>query len=846
MADCRDLVKRISNLKETEVDSILDEIENVINVKTQAGKIDEIDQAVRDVTERIVKDIEIAKLMRKRDLYRNILIENKMLDMMETADKKTGQPGKGIAAMLGGLNDRFKGAMNAIDFAIQGHHRSAMGPFIDQISKAGLLQDFRHMKGDFEREVARALAELNGAKNVGQYSDKAKQLAGFMHEAQEKMRRRKNLFGGFVQRKKGYIVRQTHDRLKLAKLGREEWKATIRDKLDYEKMGVPRDEIDRFLDSAYGAISTGIRRQKHKNGTDVVDKNLDVTDSIFSYAGPGNLAKKLSQHRLLEFKSPDDWYEYDQKFGNKSLGASFSEDMRSSARDIALMQYLGTNPEAMLKRLIKRGQEKYRDDDKKLKSFKPKHYENILKELTGEVDIPANETAATWGRRIRALQTMSKLGGSVISAFSDMAAFAATRQFQGRSFFESWMDAFQAPLKGLMPGEANAYLRSVGIGVDGLLGDFTARFSSGDEIQGQTSKMMQLYFKANLLQPWTDANKRAIGQMLSNDFATEGNIPFNQLTPERQNLFSIYGIDAERWDVIRASAGKAEDGNMYIQPGLIKVPETGRFKKMSDASKERYVEESKQMITSLFLNEADVAVPTPGARERAILRMGYPPGSGAGEAFRYMFQFKSFSVTIMTKVLQRQTRGYGANGILDSKFYSSRGMVGLAGFIATSSALGLVSYQAKQMLKGREPRELNAKTIMAGMLQGGGAGIYGDFLFAEYNRFGGGFVQTLAGPTVGSIGGLIDLINKTTTLSAEGDFEFSKVGPEGVNLLKSNTPFMNLFYTKQAMDYLIWHQLQELMRPGYLKRHERTLENQYDQKYFLPPSSIIKRGGGFE
>jgi hypothetical protein len=170
----------------------------------------------------------------------------------------------------------------------------------------------------------------------------------------------------------------------------------------------------------------------------------------------------------------------------------------------------------------------------------------------------------------------------------------------------------------------------------------------------------------------------------------------------------------------------------------------------------------------------------------------------------------------------------------------------LANFIALSSALGLLSYQSKQMLKGREPRELDAKTIMAGFLQGGGLGIYGDFLFAEYNRFGGGILETLAGPTAGTFSETIDLLNKTKTLFMEDDFEFSKVGPEGLNLIKSNTPFMNIFYTKQAFDYLIFHHLQEMMRPGYLKRHERTLEREYDQEYMTPPSSIIKRGGGFQ
>jgi hypothetical protein len=851
MAKCDDVIKEIvgTDLSLEEIKELGDALRKKKAQLETEGKLDQTQEEITKLVQQNVEDIEIARLQRKRNLYNNLLLERGLIEQMKRAYDATGKPGKAIAALLGGLNVRFDGAMRSVDAAINGIHRNVAGRMIAEIEEAGLLHSFLKMEGDFEREVGRAIAALNGGENVGKFGKEAQELAKIMHRAQENMRRKKNLFGGYVRAAKGYIVRQTHNRNKVAATNRQVWKDTIRAKLDYEKMEIPVDEIDRFLDSAYDAISTGVRKNRdRKTGKDVVDKSLDVVDSIFTYSGPGNLAKKVSASRTLIFKSPDDWYDYNNDFGNGSLKSTFMEDLRSSARDVALMQQLGTNPQAMLDRVITRGEEIYRNDPEALKSLQQKkqHFQNLYDEVSGQVDISMNETAATWGRRIRAVQTMAKLGGSVISAFSDIAALAAARQYQGRGLFESWMDAFTAPLKGLAPGQAKGYLRSAGIGIDGLIGDFQSRFNANDDFEGQTSKLMQLYFKINLLQPWTDANKRAIGQMLSNEMATEGNLPFSQLTPERQNLFNIYGIDAERWDVIRASAGKADDGNMYIQTGNIKVPNTGRFKKMTKTGREKYVAETQQMITSLFLNEADIAVPTPGARERAIIRMGLKPGSGPGEAVRYMMQFKSFSVTIMTKVIGRQTHGYGANGVFDSKFYSSRGLAGLANFIALSSALGLLSYQSKQMLKGREPRELDAKTIMAGFLQGGGLGIYGDFLFAEYNRFGGGILETLAGPTAGTFSETIDLLNKTKTLFMEDDFEFSKVGPEGLNLIKSNTPFMNIFYTKQAFDYLIFHHLQEMMRPGYLKRHERTLEREYDQEYMTPPSSIIKRGGGFQ
>src|SRR3546814_13393300 len=68
---------------------------------------------------------------------------------------------------------------------------------------------------------------------------------------------------------------------------------------------------------------------------------------------------------------------------------------------------------------------------------------------------------------------------------------------------------------------------------------------------------------------------------------------------------------------------------------------------------------------------------------------------------------------------------------------------------------------AKDILKGRTPRDpTDPATWAAAFVQGGGAGIYGDFLLGESNRFGGGLLQTLAGPTLGAVDDLHDLYSR--------------------------------------------------------------------------------------
>jgi hypothetical protein len=114
------------------------------------------------------------------------------------------------------------------------------------------------------------------------------------------------------------------------------------------------------------------------------------------------------------------------------------------------------------------------------------------------------------------------------------------------------------------------------------------------------------------------------------------------------------------------------------------------------------------------------------------------------------------------------------------------------------------------------------------MLQGGGAGIYGDFLFGEFNRFGRSPVETAAGPAAGTAADVLALWAKLVRGQADGG--------DALRLALGNTPFMNLFYTRVALDYLFLYELQEAVSPGTLRRLERRTERETGQTYFARPS----------
>jgi hypothetical protein len=98
--------------------------------------------------------------------------------------------------------------------------------------------------------------------------------------------------------------------------------------------------------------------------------------------------------------------------------------------------------------------------------------------------------------------------------------------------------------------------------------------------------------------------------------------------------------------------------------------------------------------------------------------------------------FKSFPVTLITTHMARAAGEFGA------------GRLGYTmALLAGTTALGAIAVQAKRIATGKEPLPMDdPKFLVASVVQGGGLGIIGDFVFMDHNRYGSSAIATLAGP----------------------------------------------------------------------------------------------------
>ena len=145
--------------------------------------------------------------------------------------------------------------------------------------------------------------------------------------------------------------------------------------------------------------------------------------------------------------------------------------------------------------------------------------------------------------------------------------------------------------------------------------------------------------------------------------------------------------------------------------------------------------------------------------------------------------------------------------------------------------------QAKDLASGREPRPIDGDFAKAAVVQGGGLGIFGDFIFSDVNRFGGGPVETFFGPTG-------ELASKTLSLTI-GNLQEAVKGEE-TNVLGEASQFVkrytpDVWQTRLFTDALLDNMtmLADPKHKARLRRQMRRRQKEYDQGYWWKKGEIL-------
>lgn len=759
---------------------------------------------------------------------RNAIINE--LRTMEGVDYLSGvwadDPGTGLKAMLVGVQSDKRGARASIGNDQDAITDQYTGGLIADVSKTEGGLDML-VNGEIDDDLARVLWELSDDGDVSGFSKAAQEIGTAIRKWQEYARVQANEAGAWIGKAKGYITSTFHDTTRIAK-NMDGWMESATANFDLARMA---SEMEVDISEMPGILA-GIWR----NFADGVHLKLPEPGKTVA-KGVKGIGRKLSHDRVIHFKDADAWTRYNADFGAGNMREAVMYGLRRQGQATAMMNTLGPNYEqtfdGIVEKTLRAMKERRESPEKiaKLAADARSHKRLYLSHLDGSLDIPGNDAFATAAGNIRAVQGMASLGGMTLSSVSDTATIALGAKYNGLNGLEMIGKGI-GNLFSSVPGPEKLELYAdLGMALTSLSGKLAhGRFTPGDDARGMLGAIQQKFFTLTLQNRWTDSFRESIAEAMSANLARRAGDAFDKLPDRLQTTMGLYGIDADKWDIFRQVPVDEIEGTRFISPKMMDELTDAPFEgylsarnlKPTPARIRDLRSEMQRQFRAYFSDQNQYMLLTPDAGTLGMMKQGTQKGTGIGEAVRFIMQFKSFPLAFTQKIIGRELK--------------QGGVVGVAQMVALTMVAGYASSVLKDLAKGKVPRDpTDWRTAVAALQQGGGLGLYGDVLFSQIldRRFGDAAAQLL-GPTFSDIFGSQGLAGLAARAAQGEDF-----GPAALRFVQGNTPFLNLFYTKMAMDYLVFYRIQEWMNPGSLGRMEAEMQERTGQEFIAPPSQTV-------
>jgi hypothetical protein len=850
------------SLAEQEITAAFQRVADYKSKLESQGQLTGMAERLRRFAETDAERTRIAAAMQRRHAALNVTIRDKTMEAVNKMIDEGLHPKKALLAVLEGTQKGVTYGRKSVAATRQAYEARFLGGMMARLDEEvphliGALSDKK-----LDADIMAEMMELKPGGKPGVTGNKdAAKVAAIFSDFAELARIDLNKLGASIGKLLGWAGPQMHDDIKMLGAGRDKWIGFISTKLDFERTfseGYAPGEVAAMLGDIYDTITTGL-----SNAPTAASKGVRVNAA--------NLAKSLGASRVLHFKDAASARAYQEEFGVGNTISGMVGHLRRSAQVAGAMETLGPNPQIMFDGLADSIKRRIKADPKLTEKQRAKQVKSIETQagaLRTAMDIslglnsrPENVTAAKIGSDIRAVASMSKLGGAVITSVpSDTMSVAMASMFRGNNVLAAFVNQIGGVLQGRPKGEAAQISYLIGEGYDSLLGYMSNPQAALDGPVGMMASWQQGFFKWNGLAWWTDVSRSVAGRTIAAEMGMHAKSAFKALPDRYRDLLGRHGIDENRWNAIRSAKLRNANGRDYVTPDRIAAVDDRMLEPMvadrlaaakkaagKDAADyaaryEAIINDSRRdlqlSVLRFVADETSYGVIETDAKTQRFMSWNQTlrPGSFAGETIRMIMQFKGFPLAFVDRVGGRllfgQRKGIGA--------FEHAGHIGA--FIAGMTIAGYAAMVAKDSIKGywppRDPAD--PRTWLAALQQGGALGIYGDFLFSKTNRFGGGVIETLAGPTLGTVSDLVDAgLDARDALISGGQDEFS--GARAFSTATALIPYGNIPFIKAPLDWLVLNSMREALSPGYLKRQRQNREREYGQATVIPQTAVGAR-----
>lgn len=618
--------------------------------------------------------------------------------------------------------------------------------------------------------------------------------------------------GGILGKLDNYFP-QTHNPVAVGRVTDTEWADFIKPLLDREKMTSPESGIplsDEELDKAIAESYEGIRT----NGLDDIAARAEA--GVQTFGKGGGIAMRRNTSRFLHFKSADAYFAYNSKFGYGDAGlfSAMMGHISSMTRDIAIMRDMGPNPAAQIARI-------------KLKATAGKASPQALQTLQGMYDVLAGRTSytgelPTWYKAISNTQHWLRsalLGGAPVSALSDSFFAGFTAKINGIPVADTL--AHYAKLinpvtdKGI--ARRNAFIAGAASGHSIA----QARFADDLGGHGLLPWLSTFTNRASWLGGMTDGVRQSIVLSTQGFFAEAKamKLKWGELPVNMHEAFKRWGMDEFDYDIITGSTPHVEEGGAdFIRPEdvALKAPSTARKYEMWLVDMAQKASNEPTLLTRAITTGAVLGDARQGTALRATASS--------------LMMFKSFGISVMQNHLIPSMRHMATAKGFDR-------LARIAPMLIGTTIMGAAVMQAKSAIYGKTPQKMDKDFWKMAMMQGGGFGIFGDFLLSDVNRFGNNWQTTAAGPVAGFANDAYRVFAGNFDKALEEGTQ-TKFMSDFYQFSKRYIPGAKLWYTRLLIERMLLDQGERMIDPLFdtrMSRIESKMMHDKGQQFWWAP-----------
>lgn len=647
-------------------------------------------------------------------------------------------------------------------------------------------------------------------------NERAKVFADTVTETREDLRQRFNAAGGAIRKLDNYGAPMRYEPARVRNASPERWLTVVIENMDRsrlidERTGVP------FTDEALRPFLLNLRETIRTNGM--------TGEPSAAFRGLGKVANRGQEHRVLHWKDYDAWKRVTQEFGtDDNLFSAIMGGISGRARDIAMMERLGPNPDATVRLLLDTiAYDKAKGDaalvpEVSAKSVERAQSENLWRYVKGEASAqhlypdPIRRGIVTTLQSGRNLITAAWLGSASLSSISDIHTQAMARGFYGLPE-TNLLTRTLASLRdnaGQISKENREAAARLALGMEDAAHSMGQSARYIGELTGPawTQVTADAVLRLSALNRLTENRKSAFGQALLGAIADERGRAWADISPRLRDAMERNGIDQHDWLHIR-SATTTIRGSAFIDPSAIDVAAIGGRK-------------AQDRLVDMVIRGQAMAVQEASATSRALANpLGLAKGSISGELWTSALQFKGFAVALMAK----HARIIGMLGPVNGAAYAAQFFIGLTMY-------GAAVLQLREIAKGNDPRPMESAEFWGdAALQGGGIGILGDLVGVFKNDRIDSLGQFIGGPIYGAVQDARAAIR--TALPGkerkDGTHRDPNPGAAAVRFAKRYTPGSNIWYLRAAWERMVIDQLDAELSPTHAsdveRRQKRLTEN---------------------